>query len=1111
MIRVEINKVDYTDRVTNGFSIVEMLDEELDNGNIILPRIERFEPFDNFDKVDIYFDNNLIKSYYISNDTTEVKVKNPVRYEHNLTLIEMTKRLEKFFVDGKTFTQPVEGEYEPYTLLDVVEILRAITPIRHVNDIVGTTPSDRQVFKIPQETEELLGDIEAPEFNFKEMTLRECLDEVASVIDGNVFLDSDENLRINLFNDLKDKIENFNALHKMNQKDMQYYGNTMVSNMMNTVVESPKNDIGVAHSPFINGKTNTRSEAFQWDFFDAFIPTQHPIYKVKEVVFRNFWDVFEVRIEDEPADENLFDGLTADGVNRAVFEEQYANTLPFGSEGEIISNPDKDYQNSSLTYRYGEKNISIPTVNRAVFGPRETLTLVMERSEFDMELFKEHAQEQLWVDEVELDVQYNLDNPQLLKFDDVNDPETYIVFILELSEEIDRDVENNDIEVEVRYQPIKETVRSEVLKDSVEETPFKTYIQGNQQTRIIDFENFTNKQKAKVNRLGLADYQISHRVKNYSDLLNLGDFTNDGLIVTKRELIFYRDYIRALYQLNKNFNKSNQFVGIDSEIRQWEIGESGRTVERNINYEEYVYISTSEEKRTNVNDSYIINESVSDKILETFDDVSSTPINVMSMETLLPQVVDDGQEERTPNLILPLTKYYGGSQLMFHFSIDGNLSIGDRIKTGEGFSGWAEEFLNSPSIYTNKFARLENINLKFKRVSEKQNLDKETRNALPFLPENYGQEEITSGKFAIFKDNLEKLSMGVSLQFLPQGNVIIGNEFLKKNKLVAEYEHKPLFIRFYNSDKLLTTRNKAKVSEGDSESELNINIDYSEQYIEILNNDIGNYNQWAICDDNGNTYLISDGDKKYINFNYYAKQQNVLYSNLEFNVKTEEFEGEFSSSVDVDSFKFEFIVTNVEIGAFESEVDVEAESFEFSTIEIEIDSLSTNVLVESEKLEFPVESIEVSELNSTVEVSEHVWIEPDETQITVGFESSSDIQEEKEELALTFEQLGEKTFTLSSAAESVGPYRSGESALYYSVFFDEETDGFRIQKFVNGNFEGTIYENGDWVDGQEFDYNTDDEIEFTFRRDTDASWEDFTLDIYEAQSYTLICQLKGRK
>jgi len=55
MIRIEINELDYTQYVRNGFSIVEMLDEELDNGNIVLSRISREQPFDNFNKVKIYY------------------------------------------------------------------------------------------------------------------------------------------------------------------------------------------------------------------------------------------------------------------------------------------------------------------------------------------------------------------------------------------------------------------------------------------------------------------------------------------------------------------------------------------------------------------------------------------------------------------------------------------------------------------------------------------------------------------------------------------------------------------------------------------------------------------------------------------------------------------------------------------------------------------------------------------------------------------------------------------------------------------------------------------------------------------------------------------------
>jgi len=861
MIRIEINELDYTQYVRNGFSFVELLDEELDNGTMRISHINREDPFEMFYPVDIYIDDTLIKSFFISDDTVELASKRPLKYNHDLTLIERTKKLEKFFIDGKTFTQPIEdGLYDRYTALDVVRIIRDSSPIRHTFEFSGGEPISGKLYEIPQETIDLLEPLDEVEFTFNGSTVREALDEVASLVDGNVYLDSEDNLKINLFNDLKEKIENVIFNNKIQNKNIEYYADTIVSNALNAVVEEPEDEMGVQFSPTSKSFINTRSETFLWNYTDAYIPTSEPIYKVKNVTINAVFEGIQTEIDGETIPSENVRGKI---YIRNIFEEEYLQTLEVASQTQADTNLDVDYQNTSLSYRYGEKNIQIPTISRALLGTVEGMSHVVDRGEKDIDILLEAGRNALGVQDVDYEIIQEA-VPFRIKIYDVNDESgTYVIY--EFFGE-DNDYAGNEIYLNIEYKPLKPTVRTEITKDYSEEAPFKTYIQGNQQSRIIELPEFLNKNKAKINRVGLTDYTMTQRVRSFDDVLNLGDFTEDGKTITKREMIFFKDYIRIIYQFNKEFNKSSERTGINTEHRQYEIGESGRTLERNINYNEIALISADDSVRTKLNTALWVNPNARDKIMDTLTNKEGEPVNLLLVTPQTQQPIDvDGATVIFPKLAIPFTKYYGGNQISFHFTMENNFSAGKRLKV----VGFLNEIINVPSAYPNQFARMDDITINFNRVSNEDIVEYEEANDFPFIAdENRHGDNITNGSFKIFKDNREKLAMNIAVDFIPNNKTtIIGNKFAKSNNFVSTIKDKQLKIRMYNNE-ILTTRNKAKVPQGDQEENLIYNIDYQEQYIEILNGEINNYNQYAICDDNGNTYLIGRQGNNYINFEF---------------------------------------------------------------------------------------------------------------------------------------------------------------------------------------------------------------------------------------------------
>jgi len=268
--------------VEAGFSFVQRLDEELDEGQMLLRFSSRKETYNPFTVVQVKFDGELLASFFVSNCDTTLESYDPPLYSHELTLIEHTVYLEKFFVEGKSFTQPIDEKspYPPYTLLDVVVALRDTTPLRLKEEYEDAElKSRKQIFHIPQETKDKLKDVEAPEFNFKEQTLRDCLDEVASELDGNVFLDHEGGLRINDFNELKKEITSIEYFNRGSEKDISQYATNISANVLNAVLSKEDKDENLVDSWYVS----TRTEDLQWDYGQNFIPTQKRIYSVDNI------------------------------------------------------------------------------------------------------------------------------------------------------------------------------------------------------------------------------------------------------------------------------------------------------------------------------------------------------------------------------------------------------------------------------------------------------------------------------------------------------------------------------------------------------------------------------------------------------------------------------------------------------------------------------------------------------------------------------------------------------------------------------------------------------------------------------------------------------------
>jgi len=287
-------------------------------------------------------------------------------YNHNVTLIEHTKLLEKYLVNGKTFTQPLDQDNIPlYTLYDVVETLRTTVLFERDGSQDIFAP-----FTIPDETKDELENIISPEFSFKDVTLRQALDEVGNVINAICRLNRDNELLFDKFNELLDEIDSVTENY-VKQQDINNYSTILSSDVINPINQDKDNLRGSEYFPGKNLWTTLRSDFGRFDFEQAYIPTPKPIYEVTEAKTLVNLDI-RLLNEDVTVGESIFDNSRYElDITRNIVEKNKYDTLRERVFLENITEPDEQTNYNAfgffdgldkrtvVYYEYGKPNINI--------------------------------------------------------------------------------------------------------------------------------------------------------------------------------------------------------------------------------------------------------------------------------------------------------------------------------------------------------------------------------------------------------------------------------------------------------------------------------------------------------------------------------------------------------------------------------------------------------------------------------------------------------------------------------------------------------------------------------------------------------------------------------
>lgn len=798
--------------VATGFVEIERLDEALDSMTMTIPFSLDEKPFKQWDRVDFTFDG-MTRQYFVASDEVAIASKNPLIYEHTITMVELTKKLERTITSPMSTTQPLDATR--YTLFDVLEKIRRTEPFITISE-----QFTNRLFVVSDELKAQTDNIKAPQFFFKDLTVRECIDGVLSYINSIgriVNINGVDTLIADNFNTVKKLItlDNMGDINRI--QDIKEYATNILSKADNLIQEQTSSSAGIVY-PDKNGWITPRSSELE-------LNTDNIIYKlpsnINSIIKVEAFVEIRVGTTSEPIP--FFE--TYD-ISKYVIEENLWNTIPISPNNDFILTGDV-VKNNTIRWKQGDDNL---------FGLGDVI--LVGKLEPDRT-----ALENVLITTIHHQLGFT---SQIVVFPN-NKLDLFSVML------------------RITYDPVINTV-IKIPKGSSENVNKQSTIISNQRDSLIDIDKYVNSLRGQIQRLGNQSIKAVTIHKDPSGMLEIGDFTNEGFIVTVVKKTYEIDHILAEYELSKDFNRLNQFIGVNSELRQFEIPFENQLVERHLIYDDYIEVSTafhSDTSGLNNNTSLLTTSGV-----QTF---MNTLVNQESPGVTAALFKNTDTQTK---IGVAINSVGAGNIINFDIALKDNQLASDEVVTGLNEEAPEKPF-NQGVRYTVFDSTLNNFSIGLYGETKLDNLtafgfSNATLKAkrFPNINESDYLNLLISNEddvFVLEKDPAERILLTYSLNIVVRDNgIVVGRNLAKFNNITNNPPTGDLFL-WRTIGQKYTQFNDLKVKDNSffSLSPISLVVDNSTIFIDVvLPSDIKPEDSWAIADSSGNLYLAANDPTK---------------------------------------------------------------------------------------------------------------------------------------------------------------------------------------------------------------------------------------------------------
>ena len=325
--------------------------------------------------------------------------------------------------------------------------------------------------------------------------------------------------------------------------------------------------------------------------------------------------------------------------------------------------------------------------------------------------------------------------------------------------------------------------------------PLPRTLNYTQSSNSVETQFFGENIKGAIERMGNAELNYTMNFRNLYNIPNAGLLWDKDYYISSVAVSVDRDLFEVTVGLSKNFNRKSNYIGASSYKRIYEVSET-MVQQRHTVYTDYLIVTDS---FPNLSDEQI------EKIVESQENIILNATGLATIRSIfntslstneIVAVQAFGQEKGTQGIngsflkavLLPVISSAFGNVMEFTWGYKDNYSAGIKSEYKESTAGASGTFGQEVS-YSNYYGRMYYYYFSLLSSTDVQSLSY-TADSLPeitFGGQSYGQASVTMGTAPYIdrKDSRESEKKSYAIEIVTDNeDIVIGSAFASKNPLV---------------------------------------------------------------------------------------------------------------------------------------------------------------------------------------------------------------------------------------------------------------------------------------------------------------------------------------
>ncbi len=334
----------------------------------------------------------------------------------------------------------------------------------------------------------------------------------------------------------------------------------------------------------------------------------------------------------------------------------------------------------------------------------------------------------------------------------------------------------------VTYIPII-SAQVEQTKQNINELIYTSEMAYNQNSNLINSQAYGENMKGVVARLGNVEIVRTYILKNLHEIPKIGGFVkinNSDYYISNMIIEYYQTFIQVQIGFSKDFQRWNEYVGIKNNLRYYEVSEK-QSLTRYCRLKNYCIIGDKD-----ISDGLAaIKANGINKVIDQF----SNNLTNENEALMVIATTKDEEENEIKTVVLPLISLGFGTSLFFGTAFQDSYAAGDKIVMGN--TPDTENIRTMQAVEMgDDYGEAKYLSLQFIEdypISTNYTEMKQYGDALPEIGTTEDSSSVFSVNDYIFdKDSREVPNIGFFINFITNDNdIILGLSLTTTSRLVT--------------------------------------------------------------------------------------------------------------------------------------------------------------------------------------------------------------------------------------------------------------------------------------------------------------------------------------